>query len=451
MESKTENKGIWNWIDRIQGDKVIWMILILLILYSTVTIFSSTSQLSTAEVSRLDIFMEQIITVGIGLAIIFFCYFVLRIGWIRVLSQFGFAVSAVMLTMLVLEIGTVEINGAVRIIKVGGLQLNVYEFVKILMIAYLAWAIHAYKTDSFWTVNWLSRFKKLSFLAKSGWKRLIYIYFPIVFVTLCIMKGGFSSAMFIGVIMVATILIGGVPLKDIMILAAAGIIAIGGSYLLYKVSGGSIMSGRWNTVESRLSRLISPQDAAELEPGTIAWQEHVDEIRQPEGAKVAIKEGGLFGKGPGKSTQKYSVALIFSDYMFSFIIEEYGLVFGAIPLIILYMSLLARGSIIVRYCDNEYAKSVIAGLTLVITSQAMMHMFINVGLGPLTGQTLPMISHGNSSFLAFSIAFGILLSISRMAKKKVDQAALKAEPLIVQSDDDIKDGLDDLDRFDSRE
>ena len=62
-----------------------------------------------------------------------------------------------------------------------------------------------------------------------------------------------------------------------------------------------------------------------------------------------------------------------------------------------------------------------------------------------------MISHGNSSFLAFSIAFGILLSISRMAKKKVDQAALEAEPLIVQSDDDIKDGLDDLDRFDSRE
>ena len=221
--------------------------------------------------------------------------------------------------------------------------------------------------------------------------------------------------------------------------------------MLYKVSGDRIMSGRWNTVESRLSRLFSPQDAAELEPGTIEWQQHVDEIRQPEGAKIAIKEGGLFGKGPGKSTQKYSVALIFSDYMFSFIVEEYGIVFGAIPLIILYLSLLARGSILVTYCDNEYAKTVIAGLTLVISTQAMMHIFINVGLGPLTGQTLPMISHGNSSFIAFSIAFGILLSISKMTKKKVDQATLEAEPLIVQSDDDIKDGLDDLDRFDSRE
>ena len=102
-----------------------------------------------------------------------------------------------------------------------------------------------------------------------------------------------------------------------------------------------------------------------------------------------------------------------------------------------------------RYCDNEYAKTVIAGLTLVIAAQAMMHMFINVGLWPLTGQTLPMISHGNSSFLAFSVAFGILLSISKMAKKKVDKAVQEAEPLIVPSDDDVKDGLDDLDAFES--
>ena len=212
-----------------------------------------------------------------------------------------------------------------------------------------------------------------------------------------------------------------------------------------------LLFSRWATVEERIIRFFCPDNVEEFKPGTKEWQEHMDEIRQPEGAKIAIKEGGLFGKGPGKSTQKYTVALIFSDFMFSFIIEEYGLLFGAIPLIILYVSLLARGSIIVRYCDNEFARTAVAGLTLLISTQAMMHMFINVGLGPLTGQTLPMISHGNSSFLAFSIAFGILLSISRMAKKKVDQAALEAEPLIVQSDDDIKDGLDDLDRFDSRE
>ena len=176
---------------------------------------------------------------------------------------------------------------------------------------------------------------------------------------------------------------------------------------------------------------------AELKPGTAEWREHLDEIRQPEGAKIAIKEGGLIGKGPGRSTQKYTVALIFSDYMYSFIIEEYGLLFGGIPLIILYVSLLARGSIIVRYCDNEFARTVIAGLTLVISAQAMMHMWINAGLWPLTGQTLPMISDGKISFIAFSIAFGILLSISKMAKQKVDQAAMESGPLVVKSDDEV--------------
>ena len=267
---------------------------------------------------------------------------------------------------------------------------------------------------------------------------------------LCILKGGFSSAMFIGVIMIATILIGGIPVKDIMVLASVGILAVGGSYSLYKISGGKIMSDRWETVERRIERFFLPEDVAELKPGTAEWREHLDEIRQPEGAKIAIKEGGLIGKGPGRSTQKYTVALIFSDYMYSFIIEEYGLLFGGIPLIILYVSLLARGSIIVRYCDNEFARTVIAGLTLVISAQAMMHMWINAGLWPLTGQTLPMISDGKISFIAFSIAFGILLSISKMAKQKVDQAAMESEPLVVKSDDEVREGLDDLDKFESK-
>lgn len=451
MESKTGQKGIWNWIDRIQGDKVIWMIVILLILYSTVAIFSSTSQLASESVSRLDIFMEQMGVIGAGLLIILFFYNFMKVGAIRFFSQFGFLASAVMLLMLVFNISTLEVNDSVRIIVIAGVQINVYEFVKIFMIVYLAWAIHAYKTDSFFIVNFLSaRFPALSFLSKAYVKRIIYIHIPIIFVVLCILKGGFSSAMFIGVIMIATILIGGIPVKDILVLASVGILAVGGSYSLYKISGGKIMSDRWETVERRIERFFHPEDVAELKPGTAEWREHLDEIRQPEGAKIAIKEGGLIGKGPGRSTQKYTVALIFSDYMYSFIIEEYGLLFGGIPLIILYVSLLARGSIIVRYCDNEFARTVIAGLTLVISAQAMMHMWINAGLWPLTGQTLPMISDGKISFIAFSIAFGILLSISKMAKQKVDQAAMESEPLVVKSDDEVREGLDDLDKFESK-
>ncbi len=100
-----EKKGIWNWIDNIQGDKVIWMIVLLLIMISIIAIFSSTSMLSTSTVSRFDIFKEQLFIVALGLGIILACYFIPKIWIFRVLSQFGFAISAGMLLMLLVPSG----------------------------------------------------------------------------------------------------------------------------------------------------------------------------------------------------------------------------------------------------------------------------------------------------------------------------------------------------------
>ena len=144
----------------------------------------------------------------------------------------------------------------------------------------------------------------------------------------------------------------------------------------------------------------------------------VDTLSQPISAKIAVHEGGLFGKGIGNSTQKYRVQNIYGDYMYSFIIEEYGL-FGGLGILILYVSLLARSSIIARMCTDDFAKYALGGLALLITGQAFMHILVNVDIGPMTGQTLPLISHGASAFLVFCIAFGIILSISRKAKKKL--------------------------------
>ena len=166
-------------------------------------------------------------------------------------------------------------------------------------------------------------------------------------------------------------------------------------------------------------------------------------------AKIAIHEGKLIGKGPGRSTQRYVVPIMFEDYMFSFIVEEYGLL-GGIFVIILYISLIARGSIIVRNCDNHFAKTAVAGLVVLITGQAMMHIMINCDMGPLTGQTLPLISHGNSSYLMFSLAFGIILSISKMARRKIAREAAQAAPLSEHAEEDeIESGLDDLEQFET--
>jgi cell division protein FtsW len=103
--------------------------------------------------------------------------------------------------------------------------------------------------------------------------------------------------------------------------------------------------------------------------------------------------------------------------MFSFLVEEYGLL-GGILIVILYISLIARSSMIARLCGNEFARITIGGLAFLITGQAFMHMLVNVDIMPMTGQTLPLISDGASAFLVSCVAFGVILSISRMAKKK---------------------------------
>jgi cell division protein FtsW len=129
-------------------------------------------------------------------------------------------------------------------------------------------------------------------------------------------------------------------------------------------------------------------------------------------------------------------------------VEEYGLI-GGIIVIFLYVSLLARGSTIARLCNNEYAKIAVGGLSVLITGQAFMHMFVNVDIGPMTGQTLPLISHGSFAFLVFCIAFGVILSISRMARKRIKAEVEAALPIYDSSIDDIQASLGIVEQIDN--
>ena len=192
---------------------------------------------------------------------------------------------------------------------------------------------------------------------------------------------------------------------------------------IHKLSDGKAMT----RVGTMLSRLEADYDIDRLEglKGD-AYSNMVDDLSQPVSAMIAVHEGGFFGKGIGNSTQKYRVQNIYGDYMYSFIIEEYGL-FGGIAILILYVSLLARSSIIARMCNDDFAKYALGGLAILISGQAFMHILVNVDIGPMTGQTLPLISHGASAFLVFCVAFGIILSISRMAKKKIQTVEAMTE------------------------
>ena len=463
-------RGFWNFIDSIKGDKVVWIIVFMLVMISILAIFSSTSLLAKGDNDRLNIVKDQIFFAGLGIGVIWALCRIKKIGVFRIVSQLGFTVSLILLIMLTtgIEIGsickTIKMNDAVRIIEIFGLQVHVYEFVKVAMVMYLAWAIHAYKKDqnaltkdekttTFAFINALSATKNFAFLAKPFWKRMIYLYAPIIITCALVIQGSNSSAIFIGGILIATLMIGGIPMKEIFLAGATCFIGLMFIVGVHMATDGDVFE-RAGTLVSRIGDNYSPAILEEVDSngkliipeGSKKFRDIVDEIRQPFGAKIAIHEGGILGKGSGNSTQKYLVPLIYSDYMFSFIVEEYGL-WGAFLVIILYVSLLARGSMIARLCDNEFAKVAVGGLSLLITGQAFMHMFVNVDIGPMTGQTLPLVSHGSSAFLMFSVAFGVILSISRMTREKIKEEEDAAEPIYERKPDEIQATLEDIERL----
>ena len=454
-ETETPRKGLWKIIDNMEGDKVIWIIVLLLMLISILAIFSSTPLLS--DDSRIEIMKNHGIVAAAGLAVVIGLYKIRKIGIFRWISQAGFFFTFILLFILDfhLKLGFLnaqELNGAWRTLSLFGFQIHVYEIAKVAMVMYLAWALHAFRQDrdaieareespTFRLANWLSTKKHLEFLKKPFWKRAFYIYGPSLIICAMIAPGSNSSAIFVAIILIGTMMIGGVPFKELIVAGGALVVTALLLFGLHKASGGDFMP-RLKTFTSRIEAEYDTKALDNLKPGSQEFYDVLDDIRQPYGAKIAVHEGGLLGKGSGNSTQKYSVTHIYSDYMYSFLIEEYGLL-GGILIIILYISLIARSSMIARMCSNGFAKIAVGGLAFLITGQAFMHMLVNVDIMPMTGQTLPLLSDGASAFLVSCVAFGIILSISRMAKKKIQSA----EETIDMNKDDIQARLEILEQI----
>ncbi len=429
--------GGWRFFDRVKGDKVVWIVVLLLIMISLTAISGSTSLLALQNgTTRVSLFTRHLLVCAGGLALIFFCYFVPSMKWFEKLSKYGFLVSFLLLVPLLLRehfnianiIKAEYLNGAWRVIRVWKFQINVFEVVKVAMVMYLAWACKTYRNDGFTLSKKIAAIRTgkehdktpFSFMNTRLGQLVFYIVIPIATTAMMILPGGNSSAIFIGLVMGATMVIGRVEFKYILLTLVVGVTLLGSAYGLYKLSDGHLFT-RIGTGLERSKDDPTPDDLFRIKDekgeNSTEYKKALQKMQQPYSAKIAIHEGGLFGKGIGGSTQKYVVPQIYGDFMFSFILEETGLL-GGIAIIILYLSLLARGTIIVSNSDDDFAKTAAGGLVLLIAGQAFMHILINLDMGPLTGQTLPMISHGSGSFLCFSLAFGIILAMSKTAKNK---------------------------------
>ena len=216
------------------------------------------------------------------------------------------------------------------------------------------------------------------------------LVFPLIWVlVICLLIAltNFSSAILLLITCLILLFISRVPIKYVMMLIICSIFA--GSIAMF-------IGQRGNTVLSRFENFIDNKDIP----------------FQLEQAYIAVSTGGIFGKGPGQSNQKNFLPQSYSDFIYAIIIEEYGLITG-ILVIILYLILLYRGLVTLINSERAFGGLLSAGLIFALVIQAIINMSVVVGLLPVTGLTLPLISMGGTSQLFTGITLGIILSVSR--------------------------------------
>ena len=408
-------KAFW----KLRGDKVIWILVVLFAMISIVAVFSSSSFLASSRgVSKVAIFMEQTKSVLMGFVALLVCYFI-PLRFYRATSFWVFGLSLLMLVMLYIPGIRVEINGAVRGIRVAGHTFQVFEFAKIGVILYLAKALERWGDD-------LDDFKQFA----------LKIILPVGAVCLLILPNSFSSALLIGLISFLILFFLDVNFKNLAITVGAVAVAVLLMFGIYHAffagrperqqSAVGKVFNRFGTVENRLTAHFNSEEESLEGLSKNEIERLKDKDRQSENAKVAISEGGIFGKGPGKSTQRYSLSMAFSDFIYAFIVEEYGFV-GGVCVILLYLIFLFRCIRLCARCKATYSSVLIVGLSFLIATQAFLHILVNVRLFPITGHTLPLISHGGTAYLVLCGAFGMILSVNRQLDKQDEQERLQRE------------------------
>jgi cell division protein FtsW len=286
-----------------------------------------------------------------------------------------------------------RVNEATRWITIPGtgFRLQTSDVAKVALVLYLARALARYQNE----------LKNFMLVSK-------YFFLPVAIICGLILPENLSTAVMIFGISMIIMYIGRVPFKYLIAFVGIGVIAV----LIFAMVLMAVK--KENRVQVWINRIEHH----------FSHKEDSDADYQSNQAMIAISTGGLIGKAPGKSTQRNMLPQSNSDFIFAIIIEEYGLLFGAIPLILAYMILLFRGITIAKKCDTAFPAFLVLGLIVMIVIQAMLNMLVAVGIAPVTGQTLPMVSWGRTSVLVMSFSIGAILSVSRVVNARIKNEEL---------------------------
>ena len=404
-----------------KGDKVIWMVFFFLCIISVVEVFSASSELTYKGGSYWAPMLKHI---GILLLGIFFMVVTLNIQcrYFKILTPFLLIISVI--TLVWVYFTGVSTNGAQRWISFFGMQFQPSEIAKGTLVLATAQILSAMQTENG--------------ADKHAFKYVMWTSAPIL---LLIVRENFSTAFLLGAVIVMMMIIARVSKKQIGILLGVvmlvamlgvGAIMITGNVqeevnpkksLTEKIAsgdaekedGGRRVLHRADTWKARILKFVNNK---EILPSEV----DLDKDAQTAHANIAIASSKVIGKGPGNSEERDFLSQAFSDFIYAIIIEELG-IGGAIFVALLYIILLFRTGSIAMRCENNFPAFLAMGLALLLVTQALFNMCVAVGLAPVTGQPLPLISKGGTSTMINCIYIGAILSVSRSAKKKKESDA----------------------------
>lgn len=381
---------------KLRGDKWIWIIVIILSGWSLLAVYSSVGTLAYKEGKGTELYLvKHFSIIAIGLVLMYLSH-KLDYRYYAGISKLLMLITIPLLLFTL--IGGNSVNDASRWVTIPVINqtFQTSDLAKLALITFLARMLSRKQEDI--------KDVKRSFVPIMGAVCAVFIL---------IAWANLSTALMLFGTCVLLLLIGRISAKQI------GIVCVGGGFLLVLVI---LIGPRRATYLSRIEGFFRTEQAT---GNPVPFQE--DKNYQAKLAKMTIASGEFFGKGAGNSVGRNLLPHPYSDFIFAIIIEEYGTLGGAI-LLFLYLALMYRCIRIVTLSPRAFGAFLAAGLGFSLTIQALANMAVAVGLGPVTGVPLPLVSMGGTSILFTSIALGIILSVSRNVEELKNKEELNESP-----------------------
>ncbi len=365
-----------------KGDRVIWIVLLLLSLLSLLIVYSSTGALAYRQASgnTLHFLIRQVFFLGAGISLMLVMVNFLSVKLYAILANLLIYISIGLLLAAVAMKFSGVLAGSGRTLDLGFVSFQPAELAKIALIMFSA-KVLGKKQQSKDELR----------------KAFLIIMAHTIIVCGLIFLTNFSTAALLFATIFTMLFVGRVPFKYLFLVIVLGVGMVAATYTLAKYIPAS--PTRVHTVKGRIDRFLYGDPNSEKG------------ITQADYAKLAIYEGGILGKGPGQSDVSNYMAAAYNDFIFAIIVEEYGLISG-IFVMLLYLIFFFRSVVIVRRATRTFPAFLVTGLSMVLVFQAMINIGVSTGVLPVTGQPLPWISLGGTSLLFTSVAFGCVLSVS---------------------------------------